>query len=68
VMPRPHQAASTLMECNHKIQIRFVSSPGSVIRISCAHRCWRRMRLLCSFNGCVDSTIDAMRLVAFAGA
>ena len=39
VMPRPHQAASTLMECNHKIQIRFVSSPGSVILISCAHRC-----------------------------
>src|SRR4051812_34158081 len=28
VMPRPHRLTSAIMECNHKVQILFVSSPG----------------------------------------
>jgi len=41
---RPWRLGHTRCGRNHEVQIPFVSSPGSVILISCTHRCWRRLR------------------------
>ena len=68
VMPRPHQVTGAIRECNHEVQILFVSSPGSEILISCAHRKLTPAAITLQFQGGVDSAVGAMRPVAFASA
>ena len=56
------------MECNQKIQVLFVSSPGAVIPDFVRSPLLTAIAIILQFQGGVDAAIDTMRLVVFAGA